>query len=76
MSYNIKLLMGFIGTAILVTFIGGLSYSISTGFAGFDGGLPFMIIAIIICGFIGLIYDKLIGNIFISKKTYYKNDFN
>ena len=28
MSYNIKLLVGFIGTAILVIFIGGLSHSI------------------------------------------------
>ena len=55
MSYNIKLLMGFIGTAILVTFIGGLPYSISTGFAGFDGGLPFMVIAIVICS--AAIYD-------------------
>ncbi|MDA8761110.1 hypothetical protein N8Z38_04525 [Amylibacter sp.] len=55
MSYNIKLLVGFIGTAILVIFIGGLSYSISTGFAGFSGGFPFMIIAIIVCS--AAIYD-------------------
>ena len=47
MSYNIKLLVGFIGTAILVIFIGGLSYSISTGFAGFSGGFPFMILSLI-----------------------------
>tara|TARA_R110002096_G_scaffold189191_27_gene369522 strand:- start:2145 stop:2339 length:195 start_codon:yes stop_codon:yes gene_type:complete len=46
MSYRIKLLVGFIGTAVFLTFIGGLSQSISTGFAGFWGGLPFMIIAI------------------------------
>ena len=55
MSYRVKLLMGFIGTAILVIFIGGLSHSISTGFAGFSGGLPFMIIAILVCGM--AVYD-------------------
>ena len=32
----------------MMTFVLGLSYSISTGFAGFNGGLPFMIIAIIV----------------------------
>lgn len=55
MSYGIKLLMGFIGTAFLCIFIGGLSQSISSGFAGFTGGLPFMIIAIVVCGM--AIYD-------------------
>ena len=55
MSYGVKLLMGLIGTTILCVFVGGLSHSISTGFAGFKGGLPFMIIAIVICGL--AIYD-------------------
>ena len=55
MSYGIKLLMGFTGTAFLCIFIGGLSQSISSGFAGFTGGLPFMIIAIVVCGM--AIYD-------------------
>lgn len=55
MSYGTKLVMGLIGTAILCIFIGGLSHSISTGFAGFYGGLPFMIIAIVVCG--AAIYD-------------------
>ena len=55
MSYSVKLIMGFIGTALLVTFIGGLSHSISTGFAGFSGGMPFMIIAIVVCA--GAVYD-------------------
>jgi hypothetical protein len=55
MSYGIKLLAGLIGTALLVVFIGGLSHSISTGFAGFKGGLPFMIIAIVVCS--AAIYD-------------------
>ncbi|MFK7879593.1 hypothetical protein [Roseobacter sp.] len=55
MSYTVKLIMGLIGTALLVTFIGGLSKSISSGFAGFWGGFPFMVIAIIVCGM--AIYD-------------------
>jgi hypothetical protein len=48
MSYSVKLLVGLIGTALLLTFVGGLSHSISSGFAGFTGGLPFMIIVIIV----------------------------
>ncbi|MDE0308281.1 MAG: hypothetical protein OXI60_00410 [Acidiferrobacterales bacterium] len=39
-----KIITGFIGLFIVVTFVTGLSYSISTGFAGFWGGLPFVII--------------------------------
>lgn len=50
MSYTVKLIAGLIGTALLCIFIGGLSQSISSGFAGFTGGLPFMIIAIVVCG--------------------------
>ncbi len=55
MSNGVKILMGLIGTALLLIFIAGLSHSISTGFAGFKGGLPFMIIAIVVCG--AAIYD-------------------
>lgn len=55
MSYTTKLIVGLIGTAILCIFVGGLSQSISTGFAGFVGGLPFMIIAIVVCGM--AVYD-------------------
>ena len=55
MSYTVKLIVGFIGTAFLCVFIGGLSQSISSGFAGFMGGLPFMIIAIVVCAM--AIYD-------------------
>ncbi|MGV6848590.1 MAG: hypothetical protein ACWA5A_09445 [Marinibacterium sp.] len=33
------------GTGLFMTFVLGLSRSISTGFAGFWGGLPFMLIA-------------------------------
>ncbi|MFC6636045.1 hypothetical protein GV827_04550 [Sulfitobacter sp. JBTF-M27] len=55
MSYGVKLIVGLIGTLILCVFIGGLSQSISSGFAGFWGGFPFMIIAIIVCGM--AVYD-------------------
>lgn len=55
MSYTVKLIVGLIGTALMLTFIFGLSHSISTGFAGFTGGLPFMIIAIVVCA--GAVYD-------------------
>jgi len=55
MSYGVKLIVGLIGTVLLCLFIGGLSHSISTGFAGFTGGAPFMIIAIVVCGM--AVYD-------------------
>ena len=55
MSYGVKVIVGLIGTLILCVFIGGLSQSISSGFAGFWGGFPFMIIAIIVCGM--AVYD-------------------
>lgn len=48
MSRSIRILVAAIGTALMMTFIIGLSYSISTGFAGFWGGLPFMVIAIVV----------------------------
>ncbi len=43
---KVKLATGFIGFATLATFILGLAYSISTGFAGFWGGLPFWVISV------------------------------
>lgn len=46
MSYAVKLFAGFVGTALLMIFVLGLSKSISSGFAGFWGGLPFMLISI------------------------------
>ncbi|MEO9825569.1 MAG: hypothetical protein ABJF50_14215 [Paracoccaceae bacterium] len=55
MSYRVKLIVGLIGTALLCIFIGGLSQSISSGFAGFYGGMPFMIIAILVCAM--AVYD-------------------
>ena len=55
MSYTVKLIVGFIGTALLVTFVVGLSHSISTGFAGFWGGFPFMVLTITVLSL--AIYD-------------------
>jgi hypothetical protein len=46
LNYSTKLIVGFLGTALLFTFIVGLARSISTGFAGFWGGLPFWVISI------------------------------
>ena len=48
MSRMTNIIVGTIGTALMVIFVVGLSYSISTGFAGFWGGLPFAIIAVIV----------------------------
>ena len=48
LSYATKVVTGLIGTAVLVTFILGLAQSISTGFAGFWGGLPFWVIAVFV----------------------------
>ena len=55
LSRNSKLLLGFFGTLIFVIFITGLAHSISTGFAGFWGGLPFWVIAVFIMAL--AIYD-------------------
>ena len=48
MSRMTNIITGLIGLALMATFILGLSHSISTGFAGFWGGFPFMVIAIIV----------------------------
>lgn len=44
MSRLTTFIVALCGTALFMTFVLGLSYSISTGFAGFVGGLPFMVI--------------------------------
>ncbi len=41
-----KIIVGLIATAMMITFIVGLAHSISTGFAGFWGGLPFWVISV------------------------------
>ena len=45
MSRKTNIIMALIGTGLFMTFIIGLAHSIATGFAGFSGGLPFIIIA-------------------------------
>ena len=50
MSRMTNIIMGLIGTGLMAIFVLGLSYSISTGFAGFKGGLPFLIIAVFVIG--------------------------
>ena len=45
-SATTKIIVGLIATAMMITFIVGLAHSISTGFAGFWGGLPFWIISV------------------------------
>ncbi len=50
MSRLVTIIVAAIGTSLMMTFVIGLSHSISTGFAGFKGGIPFMIIVIfVIC---------------------------
>ncbi len=48
MSYATRLIVGLIGTALVMVFVLGLAHSISTGFAGFWGGLPFWVIALFV----------------------------
>lgn len=48
MSKMTNVIMGIIGTGLMMIFVLGLSHSISTGFAGFWGGLPFMVIAFVV----------------------------
>ncbi len=54
-SDQVKIIVGLIATSVLVIFIVGLAHSISTGFAGFWGGLPFWIIIIFVLSL--AIYD-------------------
>ena len=51
----VRMVTGLIASVGVITFIIGLAWSISTGFAGFWGGLPFWIISIAVLGM--LVYD-------------------
>lgn len=53
---NIRKITGLIGLSLLFIFILGLAHSISTGFAGFWGGLPFLIIAITVLSMVAYDY--------------------
>ncbi|WP_282153083.1 hypothetical protein [Ruegeria atlantica] len=48
MSRLTNIIMGLIGIGLMMTFILGLAHSISTGFAGFWGGLPFLCMAVFV----------------------------
>ncbi len=41
-------ILGFIATFLVSIFVLGLAHSISTGFAGFWGGLPFWVISLFV----------------------------
>jgi hypothetical protein len=43
-----KVFTASLGTFITLVFVFGLAHSISTGFAGFWGGLPFWVIAVFV----------------------------
>ena len=55
-SRIVQIITGLIGLALLALFVLGLSHSISTGFAGFWGGLPFMVITIGVLGLVAFDY--------------------
>ena len=46
----IKMLTAGIAPALVMVFVFGLAESITSGFAGFWGGLPFWVIAIVVMG--------------------------
>jgi len=45
-----RIIVGLIATALMGLFVIGLAHSISTGFAGFWGGLPFWVISLTVLG--------------------------
>jgi hypothetical protein len=47
---RLQLIIGIIATALFAIFVFGLSQSISSGFAGFWGGLPFALITLFVFG--------------------------
>lgn len=51
-----KIVMALIATALLFTFILGLAQSITAGFAGFWGGLPFWVISLFVLAMAGYNY--------------------
>ena len=48
MSRLTNLITGAISVGLMMVFVIGLAHSISTGFAGFWGGLPFICIAVFV----------------------------
>ena len=52
----VRIVTGLIGFLLLASFVLGLSHSISTGFAGFWGGLPFMVITLVVLALVAYDY--------------------
>ena len=50
LSHTVRMATAALGTALVMIFIFGLAHSISSGFAGFWGGLPFWVIALFVMG--------------------------
>ncbi len=48
MTRMMTIIVGLIGTLMMSVFVLGLAHSISTGFAGFWGGLPFWVIVLFV----------------------------
>jgi membrane protein implicated in regulation of membrane protease activity len=48
LPFKMRVTLGLIAILLLTIFIIGLAHSISSGFAGFWGGLPFWVIAILV----------------------------
>ena len=58
-SRKTKMISAFIATLLVMTFVFGLAESISSGFAGFYGGIPFWVIAItVMCFALYDMYDE------------------
>lgn len=54
-SQRANIVTGVIGTTLLAVFIIGLAHSIATGFAGFEGALPFILIVAFVLSLV--LYD-------------------
>ena len=52
----VPIITGLIGFVLLASFVLGLAHSISTGFAGFYGGLPFTVITVGVLAMVGYDY--------------------
>ena len=50
MNYPTKVIIGLASTLLVAVFVFGLAHSIATGFAGFRGGLPFIVITVVVMG--------------------------
>ena len=55
-STVVPIITGLVGLALLASFVLGLAHSISTGFAGFWGGLPFTVITVTVLAFVAYDY--------------------